>query len=108
MITTFAFAQGGAAKKKEEIKQGLKSEAKLTDDQIESVMVIEQQFRPKIKAIKADQTLNEKAKKEKMSGVGVEKKEKLESVLGKDVAKRVEAFYAGQKKNKSESKATNR
>lgn len=97
---TFASAQGGAAKRKAEIKEGLKNEVKLTDAQIESVLAIEDEFRPKMSAIKSDQALDEAAKKEKNKVVRQEKKEKMEAALGKEKAKEVDEFYSKLKKKK--------
>lgn len=97
---TFASAQGGAAKRKAEIKQGLKEGVKLTDAQIESVLAIEAEFKPKMSAIKNDTTLNEATKKEKNKVVRMEKQNKMEATLGKDVAKKVDEFYSTLKKKK--------
>lgn len=97
---TFASAQGGAAKRKAEIKEGLKNEVKLTDAQIESVLAIEDEFRPKMSAIKSDQALDEAGKKEKNKVVRQEKKEKMEAALGKEKAKEVDEFYSKLKKKK--------
>lgn len=99
-VVTFAAAQGGAAKRKAEIKQGLKDELKLTDAQIESVLAIEAEFKPQMSAIKADSTLDETAKKEKNKAVRVEKKKKMEAAIGKDTAKQVDDFFGKLKKKK--------
>ncbi|ACU03249.1 hypothetical protein [Pedobacter heparinus] len=97
---TFASAQGGAAKRKAEITQGLKEEVKLTDAQIASVLAIEAEFKPKMSAIKADQTLDEVGKKEKTKAVRLEKTKKMEAELGNETAKKVEDFYSKLKKKK--------
>lgn len=98
VATTISFAQGGAAKKREETKKGLLEQAKLTEAQVTLVMDIEAEFKPKMKAIKDDTTLDEAAKKVKNAELRKEKNKKFETALGKDIAKRVEEFYANSKK----------
>lgn len=101
---TFASAQGGAAKRKAEIKQGLKEQVKLSDTQIESVLAIEAEFKPQMSTIKADSTLDDAAKKEKTKVVRLEKKKKMEAALGAETAERVADFYGKLKKKKPEEK----
>lgn len=97
----FVFAQGGAAKRKAEITEGLKNEVKLNDEQVAAVLAIEGEFKPKMSAIKADQTLDEAAKKEKNKVLRAEKKKKMEASLGKETAAKVEEFYSKLKKKKA-------
>ena len=105
-MVSYASAQGGAAKRKAEISMGLKQEVKLTDSEIESVLTIEHEFRPKMKVIKDDSALSETDKKVKMDAIRQEKKKKMELTFGKETALRIETFYSGLKK-KSSGKSEN-
>src|ERR1051325_8125148 len=95
---TFVSAQH-AAERKAQIKQGLKEEVKLTDDQVASVMAIEDDYRPKAKAIRTDATLSDDDKKAKSKALAEEKRSKIEAVVGKETTQKVEAFYASLKKS---------
>jgi hypothetical protein len=95
---TFVSAQH-AAERKAQIKQGLKEEVKLTDDQIASVMAIEDEYRPKVKAVKTDVSLSDDDKKAKSKVLAEEKRAKIEAVVGKETTPKVEAFYASLKKS---------
>src|SRR5215217_5993538 len=90
--TTFVLAQR-AAERKAQIKQGLKEEVKLSDDQVTSVMAIEDEFRPKLRAIRTDSTLSEDDRKAKTKAINDEKKGKLESLVGKELTQKIETFY---------------
>jgi hypothetical protein len=86
-----------AAEKKAEIKKGLKEQVMLTDSQIESVISIEDEYRPKLKEVKNDATLSETDKSAKTKALQAEKKAKLEAALGKETAEKVASFYTEQK-----------
>jgi hypothetical protein len=101
VAATFVSAQR-AAERKAQIKQGLKEEVKLTDDQIVSVMAIEDEYRPKLKAVKADESLSDDDKKAKTKLLADEKRARIETAVGKESAQKVEAFYASLKKNNSQ------
>jgi hypothetical protein len=88
-----------AAERKEEIKKGLKEEVKLSDEQIASVVAIEDEYRPKLRAIKTDATLSDDDKKAKSKALNDEKAAKIVALLGKKKADEVQTFYAGLKKN---------
>jgi hypothetical protein len=87
-----------AAERKEEIRKGLKEEVKLNDDQIASVVAIEDEYRPKLKAIKTDETLTNEDKKAKSKALNDEKMAKIVSLLGKEKAGQVQVFYTSLKK----------
>jgi hypothetical protein len=93
-----------AAERKAQIKQGLKEEVKLTDDQATSVMAIVDEFRPKLKAIRTDSTLSDEEKKTRTKVLNEEKTSRIESVAGKELAQKIESFYAGLKKNNDQQK----
>ena len=101
---TFVSAQR-AAERKAQIRQGLKEEVKLTDDQITSVMAIEDEFRPKLRAIKTDAALSDDDKKAKTKAINEEKRSRIEALTGKDVARKIEAFYDSLKKKGDEQKS---
>ncbi len=101
MAATFVSAQR-AAERKAQIKQGLKEEVKLTDEQIASVMAIEDEYRPKARAIKTDANLSDDDKKAKTKALAEEKRSKIEAVVGKENLSKVEAFYGSLKKQKAE------
>jgi hypothetical protein len=87
-----------AAERKEEIKKGLKEEVKLSDEQIASVVAIEDEYRPKLRAIKTDAALSDDDKKAKSKALNDEKAAKIITLLGKDKASEVQAFYSSLKK----------
>src|SRR5438067_11260677 len=91
-ITTMVSAQR-AAERKEEIKKGLKEEVKLSDEQVASVVAIEDEYRPKLRAIKTDVALSDEDKKAKSKVLNEEKRGKIETLLGKEKASQVQAFY---------------
>jgi len=93
-----------AAERKAQIKQGLKEEVKLTDDQATSVMAIVDEFRPKLKAIRTDSTLSDEEKKTRTKALNEEKTSRIELVAGKELAQKIESFYAGLKKNNDKQK----
>src|SRR4051812_22190149 len=95
---TFASAQH-AAERKAQIKQGLKEEVKLTDDQITSVMAIEDEYRPKLKAVRTDTNLSGDDKIAKSKALADEKRTRIEAVIGKEATQKVETFYATLKKS---------
>jgi hypothetical protein len=101
---TFVSAQRAAARKAE-ISKGLKEQVGLTDAQVESVMSIEAEFRPKVRAITSDSTLGEADKKARHKVLNDEKDAKLVAAVGKDNAKKVEDFYTSLKKEDKGTKA---
>lgn len=96
-LTTMVSAQR-AAERKEEIRKGLKEEVKLTDEQITSVVAIEDEYRPKLRAIKTDAALSDDDKKAKSKALNEEKMNKIVTLLGKDKAGQVQTFYSSLKK----------
>src|SRR5215208_5227353 len=104
MMVTIVSAQR-AAERKAQIKQGLKEEVKLSDDQIASVMAIEDEFRPKLRTVRTDSTLTDDDKKAKTKAINEEKRSKLEAIAGKELAQKIETFYAGLKKNSDREKS---
>src|SRR5215218_7732804 len=85
---TFVSAQR-AAERKAEIKLGLKEDVKLSDDQITSVMAIEDEFRPKLRAVRADSTLSDDSRKAKTKAINEEKKTRIEALVGKEQAEKI-------------------
>jgi len=96
-LTTMVFGQR-AAERKEEIRKGLKEQVKLTDEQITSVVAIEEEFRPKLRAIKNDTAMSEEDKKAKSKALNDEKMARIVTLLGKDKAAEVQTFYSSLKK----------
>src|SRR4051794_13924830 len=88
-----------AAERKEEIRKGLKEEVKLSDEQIASVVAIEDEYRPKLRAIKMDATLSDDDKKAKSKALNAEKTGKVVALLGKEKAAQVQTFYTTLKKS---------
>jgi Skp family chaperone for outer membrane proteins len=87
-----------AAERKAQISKGLKEQVQLTDAQIESVMGIEAEFRPRVRAISTDSTMSDADKKSKHKALNEEKKAKIEAAVGKENAVKVESFYSSLKK----------
>ena len=105
LLTTATFVSAQrAAERKAQIKTGLKEQVKLTDEQINAVVAIEDEFRPKLKAVRSDASLSEADKKTKTKDLNDQKRQKLESAVGPELAKKVEAFYGTLKKHSNEEK----
>lgn len=105
-LSVGAFAQGGAAKKKAAIKEGLVQELKLNDETIDQIIALQDGYKAKIREVKKNETLSDEAKKVATDKLRKEKNIEMEKKFGKDTAKRVEALLArlGKKENKEETK----
>lgn len=93
-----------AEERKNEIRKGLKEQVMLTDEQIVTVMQLEDEYRPKLRSVRSDSTLNDDAKKAKSKLINDEKKSKIEAAIGKEKADKVVAFYGSLKKPGNEPK----
>ena len=102
-MITVASAQR-AAERKEEIKKGLKETVQLSEPQIVSVMSIEAEYRPKLRAVRTDSVLTKEEKQARSNLINKEKLDRLITLLGEAKAMQVQKFYtelkSGSKKEK--------
>jgi len=80
------------ARMKERQKQLLKDSVQLSDDKIEKVLAVQDEFRPKQREIFMDQSLDRDAKEAKLKALQEEQKKKLKGVLTDEEAAKLEAF----------------
>ena len=85
-VKSFAQQQDPAARAAE-MKQKLKTDLKLTDIQADSVMAINQEFRPQRMAIYQDQSVSSDDKKTKMKEITDQADKRIQAVLGDDLFK---------------------
>lgn len=100
------FAQGGAAKKKAEVKEGLKQELKLSDEIVSQIVELQDDYKSKIREVKKNESLTEEAKKVATDKLRKEKNAEMEKKFGKDTAKKVEDLLEklGKKEEKGKTK----
>ncbi|ADY52751.1 hypothetical protein Pedsa_2199 [Pseudopedobacter saltans DSM 12145] len=98
-----SFAQGGAAKKKAEVKEGLKQELKLSDEVINQIVAVQDDYKAKIREVRKNESLADEAKKAATEKLRKEKNTEMEKKFGKETAKKVEDLL--EKLGKKESKA---
>jgi hypothetical protein len=70
------------------MKQKLKDDLKLTDVQADSVVAIQQEFRPQMRTIMMDQTLSQDDKKAKLQPINDAADKRIQAVLGDDLFKK--------------------
>lgn len=80
------------ARMKERQKQLLKDSVQLSDEKIEKVLAVQDEFRPKQREIFMDQSLDQAAKEAKLKALQEEQKKKLKGVLTDEEAAKLEAF----------------
>ncbi|MDQ6813629.1 MAG: hypothetical protein M3040_07835 [Bacteroidota bacterium] len=68
----------------------LKSELKLTDDQANAVVVIQQDYQLKARSVKMDSQTTEQEKKEKLLPIEEERNQKLKKILNDEQINRID------------------
>lgn len=97
VVTMVSAQQQRGAERMAEMKKALKEQVNLTDSQIDSVMAIDAEFRPRQREIRMDQAMSDADKAAKTKVINDEKKAKLETFLGKETADKIDAFYTAQR-----------
>jgi hypothetical protein len=87
-ISTSYAQQGGGMRDPAAMKQKLKDDLKLTDVQADSVVAINQEFRPKMRDIFMDQTLSQDDKTAKIGVIRDAQNKRVQAVLGDDLFKK--------------------
>ncbi|HEY4155302.1 MAG TPA: hypothetical protein VGM24_07735 [Puia sp.] len=85
-VNSFAQQRDPAAREAE-MRQKLKTDLKLTDIQIDSVVAINREFMPQRREIYQDQSLSADDKKTKMKAVTDQSDTRIQAVLGDDLFK---------------------
>jgi DNA-binding protein YbaB len=85
-------AQQDQAQRNAAMKQRLIDSLKMTSVQADSVVAIQQEFRPQMRAIFMDQSLSQDDKQSKMAPIMAAENQRLQAVLGDDLFKQYQAF----------------
>ena len=96
LLGTSSFAQGGK-KNVQEMKQQLKDSLNLTDTQVDSVVVIVQEFQPQIRTIMKDQSLSKDQKKEKVKPIREEMVTRLKTFLSAEQLSKLQEMIQEKK-----------
>ena len=75
---------------KQKLAERLKSEFKLTDDQANTVVTIQQDYQLKTRAVKIDTQTSDKEKKEKLQPIVEERNQKLKKFLTDEQIEKVD------------------
>src|SRR5436309_452903 len=93
LVSITASAQdGNGGNRREMMRQRLKDSLQLTDVQADSVSAIQQDFQPRMRSVRMDQSLSEDAKATQISAITQERRARLKSVLTDDQIARLEAM----------------
>lgn len=87
-VTSLYAQQGDPAARAAAMKQKLKDDLKLTDVQSDSIVAIQQEFRPKMREIFTDQSLSQDDKMAKMAPIREQSDKRIQAVLGDDLFKK--------------------
>ncbi len=75
------------------MKQKLKDDLKLTDVQADSVVAIQQEFRPKMREVFQDQAMSQDDKKAKLQTINDQANKRIQAVLGDDLFKKYQDWW---------------
>jgi hypothetical protein len=87
-VSTLYAQQQDPAARAAAMKQRLKDDLKFTDLQADSIVAIQQEFRPKMRDIFMDQSLSQDDKKAKMTPLTDARDKRIQAVLGDDLFKK--------------------
>jgi hypothetical protein len=95
-VSTLYAQQGGGGGRMDPaaMKQKLKDDLKLTDVQADSVVAINQEFRPKMRDIFQDQTMSRDDKMAKIGDIRAMQNKRVQAVLGDDLFKKYQDWEA--------------
>ena len=89
---------GGGGQMREIMKERIKTEMRLTDVQVDSVMSVQQDFQMKSRDVRMSNNLSEADKTVKMKQLDEERKTKLKTTLNEEQFKKLEEFYENMRK----------
>jgi hypothetical protein len=100
IVSTIIFAQQKESKRAGEGKYGekMKKELALTDDQFNSVRLINKEFTGKVSGIRRDSTLTKESKHEKLKSVKLEKDAALKKVMSEEQFTKLKEHQSAQGK----------
>jgi periplasmic protein CpxP/Spy len=110
MLAILAFsanAQQGSAGMQQAFKQRLIDSLKFTPVQADSVVAVQQQFMPQMRAIRIDQSLSDADKKQKMMAIRDEEKARFAKFLTPDQIQKMEIMQQSMHPQMHMMKATN-
>jgi len=87
-VSTLYAQQQDPAARAAAMKQKLKDDLKFTDVQADSVVSIQQEFRPKMREIFQDQSLSQDDKRAKIAPINEARDKRIQAVLGDDLFKK--------------------
>jgi hypothetical protein len=90
---------------KQKMKEKLKAELKLTDDQVNAVTVINQDYLLKARAVKIDTKTTDEQKSDFLKPIEEERKQKLQKILSDEQIIQLEAFFNNSGKPKERRQA---
>lgn len=88
-----AYAQQDPAARAAAMKQRLIDSLKMTPAQADSVVAIQQEFRPQMREIYMDQSLSQEEKQAKAAPIMDAQNKRLQAALGDDMFKQYQAWY---------------
>jgi hypothetical protein len=77
---------------KKRMKERIKTELKLTDDQVNTISVIQQDYQLKARAVKIDTKTSDDEKKALLKPIEEERKQKLKAVLSDEQISKLDEF----------------
>lgn len=86
---------------KQQVKEKLKSELNLTDDQANAVVVIQQDYELKARAVRIDTKTTKAQKKEKLQPLDEERREKLKKYLTDEQIEKLDEFSKDAQRSKA-------
>lgn len=90
---------------KQRMKEKLKSELQLTDDQANAVVVIQQDYELKARAVKIDTNTSDEEKKEKLQPIEEERKQKLKKILSDEQINKIDRLTKDLNKMRGQKQA---
>ena len=93
-VSTLYAQQQDPAARAAAMKQKLIDDLKLTGVQADSVVAIQQEFRPRMRDIMMDQSLSQDDKKAKIAPINDQRDKRIQAVLGDDLFKKYQDWYA--------------
>jgi hypothetical protein len=93
---------GTSPEMKQKMKERLKTELKLTDDQASAVAVVQQDYQLKMRAVKIDTNTSDDDKKTKLEALETERRQKLKATLSDEQINKLDAFTQGMKKARAQ------
>jgi hypothetical protein len=90
---TKAQAQQSQSDRAAAMKQKMKDDLKMTDTQADSVVAIQQDFRPQMRDIYMDQSLSQDDKQAKLAPIIEAQNKRLQAALGDDMFKQYTAWW---------------